>query len=881
MEKIGLNELREMFLAFYESKGHCRRQSYSLIPDGDKSLLIINSGMAPLKRYFAGLETPPSKRMTTSQKCIRTGDIENVGYTDRHGTFFEMLGSFSFGDYFKKESIIWGWEFITQVLKMPEDKIWATVYEEDTEAKEIWINEIGLPLDRIVALGKEHNFWEIGTGPCGPCSEIYFDRGPERGCGNADCKPGCDCDRYIEFWNHVFTQYNKDDQGNYTDLTYKNIDTGMGLERIAVVMQDVNSIFDVDTIKVILDAICEKANVSYGHGKNKQDISLRIITDHLRSVAFMIADGILPSNEGRGYVLRRLLRRAARHGRLLGIKGTFLSDLAETVVKASGEAYPELVEKQDYVKKIIALEEEKFASTIDQGEAMINDAIKELKNRIKSEMTTVLSGEKAFKLYDTYGFPLELTQEILEESGFTTDLDEFKLHMDKQRKQARAARKAGEEDGWSDSGLDFELKTPTKFFGYDTLEYTGQVLYIFKDNQQAKSLEEGETGRIICDETPFYPEGGGQSTDIGIMYNEVCSLEVIEVYKLKGAIVHKVLCQKGSIGLNDKLTCIVNAPKRFATARNHTATHLLHKALKVVLGEHVQQAGSHVTEDELRFDFNHYQGLTSDELAKIEEYVNDAIDFFPEVKTREIPMKQATEEGITALFGEKYGEFVRVVSVEGYSQELCGGTHVKNAGEIGAFMIQSEAGVASGVRRIEAVTGRGVLNAAKASESILEAASTLLKVTPQGITHKLEATIEDIKTLKKEVEDFKKTSLGNSMSQIIENSKIIKGVRLITQSFDGLTIQDLRNNSDAIKLNQKETVMVLATTNDDKVTFMVSITDDLLDKGYHAGKMIKEIAAAAGGSGGGKADMAQAGAKDPSKIPDAFKVAQKLMESMV
>lgn len=876
MEKTGLNELREMFLNFYESKDHYRRPSYSLIPEGDKSLLIINSGMAPLKSFFAGVETPPSKRMTTSQKCIRTGDIENVGYTDRHGTFFEMLGSFSFGDYFKKESIAWGWEFITQVLKMPVDKIWATVYEDDQEAKEIWENEIGLPKDRIVPLGKEHNFWEIGTGPCGPCSEIYFDRGAEKGCGLANCKPGCDCDRYIEFWNHVFTQYNKDDQGNYTDLTYKNIDTGMGLERIAMVMQDVNSIFDVDTIKIILDGICEKANVTYNHGAGKQDISLRIITDHLRSVTFMIADGILPSNEGRGYVLRRLLRRAARHGRLLGIQGTFLADLSETVVKASGDAYPELVEKKDYLKKIIALEEAKFADTIDQGEAMINDAIKEM----TKEGITVLPGEKAFKLYDTYGFPLELTQEILEESGLTTDMDEFRAHMEKQRNQARAARKSGDEDGWSDSGLEFDLEIPTKFVGYDSLDHNGKVLHIFKDSQATDSLGEGESGRIICDETPFYPEGGGQSTDTGIMYCDGCCLEVLEVSRLKDAIVHKVICIKGEVNLNDTLTCLVSAPRRYATARNHTATHLLHKALKEVLGDHVDQAGSQVTADSLRFDFNHFQALTLDELKTIEDYVNDSIDFFPEVTIKEMSMKQATQEGIIALFGEKYGEWVRVVSVEGYSKELCGGTHLNNAGEIGCFMITSEGGIASGVRRIEAVTGRGVLQAAKEKAAIIEDASNMLKVNPQALSNKLHAVTEEIKSLKKEVDDFKKTTLGNSMEQIIGDSKIINGTRLVAQSFKDYTIQDLRGISDEIKANHKETVMVLATTNEDKVTFMVAITDDLLDKGFHAGKMIKEIAMAAGGSGGGKADMAQAGAKDASKIPNAFKVAEELMEAM-
>jgi alanyl-tRNA synthetase len=649
----------------------------------------------------------------------------------------------------------------------------------------------------------------------------------------------------------------------------------MGLERIAVVMQDVNSIFDVDTIKIILDAICKKANVVYGHGKNKQDISLRIITDHLRSLCFMIADGILPSNEGRGYVLRRLLRRAARHGRLLGIQGTFLSELSEIVVKVSGDAYPELVEKRDYIKKIIDIEEDKFASTIDQGEAMINDAIKDM----KKEGKTVLSGEAAFKLYDTYGFPLELTQEILEESGLKTDIDEFKSHMDKQRKQARAARKSGEDKGWSDSGIDIELDCPTQFVGYDSLDNIGKVLHIFKDNLETGELQQGDTGRIICDETPFYAEGGGQSTDTGIMYNDGCSLEVLEVTKIKGAIVHKVACLKGQVKLNDHLTCLVSLPRRFATARNHTATHLLHKALREVLGDHVQQAGSQVTADGLRFDFNHYQGLTPEELQKVEGYVNNAIDLFPKVSIKEITMKQATEEGITALFGEKYGEWVRVVSVENFSQELCGGTHVKNVGEIGSFMIQSEAGVASGVRRIEAVTGRGVLKAAKASEAVIENAAAILKVTPNAITQKIQTVTEEIKSLKKEAEEHKKASLGNSMDQIIQDSKLFNGVRLITQSFEDYTIQDLRGVSDDIKASQKETVMVLATTSEDKVTFMVAVTDDLLDKGYHAGKMIKEIATAAGGSGGGKADMAQAGAKDPSKITEAFKVAEKLVES--
>lgn len=875
MKKIGLNQLREMFLSFYESKGHYRRQSFSLIPDGDKSLLIINSGMAPLKPFFAGLETPPSPRMTTCQKCIRTGDIENVGYTDRHGTFFEMLGSFSFGDYFKKESLIWGWEFITQVLEMPEDKIWASVYEKDQEAYDIWVNDIGLPKERIVALGKDDNFWEIGTGPCGPCSEIYFDRGEEYGCGREGCKPGCDCDRYIEFWNHVFTQYNRDDAGNYSDLAHKNIDTGMGLERIACVMQDVDSIFAVDTIKFVLDAICEKSGIPYTQGKSKEDVSTRIITDHLRSITFMIADGILPGNEGRGYVLRRLLRRAARHGRNLGIQGPFLSDLSRYVVQVSGEAYPELRVKKDYIHKIISVEEDKFASTIGQGEEIILEYIQSM----EKEGIQVLSGERAFKLYDTYGFPLELTQEILEESGYQADVDGFQEHMENQRQQARAARKSDEDEGWSEMELTFTLEHPTIFVGYDTLENRGRVLYTFRENATVPSLKEGETGKIILDQTPFYAEGGGQSTDLGVMYCDGCSLEVLKVTRSKEAFLHEVIVRKGEVKPGDMVQCLVAAPRRYATARNHTATHLLHNALREVLGDHVQQAGSSVTPEGLRFDFHHFQALTTDEIQKVEEYVNERISFFPDVTTREVPMEQAQQEGVIALFGEKYGDWVRVVSVGDYSKELCGGTHVKNGGQIGAFQILSESGVASGVRRMEAVTGMGVLKVAKEMESTIQKTAETLKTSPHVLLQKAQNISEELKLLKKEVEEFKKSSMGSSLEQWMEAAKEINGVRLVTHSFKDYTIQDLRALSDEIKQKYSNLILVFATVNEDKVTFMVSITDDLLEKGYHAGQMIKRIAEAAGGGGGGKADMAQAGGKDPNKIPEAFQVAEEIIQA--
>jgi alanyl-tRNA synthetase len=875
MEKIGLNQLREMFLSFYESKDHYRRQSYSLIPEGDKSLLIINSGMAPLKPYFAGLTTPPNPRMTTCQKCIRTGDIDNVGYTDRHGTFFEMLGSFSFGNYFKKESLLWGWEFITEVLKMPEDKIWASVYEQDEEAYDIWLHDIKLSKDRIVALGKEDNFWEIGTGPCGPCSEIYFDRGEEYGCGKENCKPGCDCDRYIEFWNHVFTQYNRDETGNYSDLAHKNIDTGMGLERIACIMQNVDSIFAVDTIRFVLDAICQKSGVTYTQGKSKEDVSIRIITDHLRSITFMIADGILPGNEGRGYVLRRLLRRAARHGRLLGIEGPFLSDLSRFVVQVSGEAYPELEEKRDYIHRMISVEEEKFAATIDQGE----DIIKEYILQMEKESTKVLSGDRAFKLYDTYGFPLELTQEILDESGYSADIESFSALMNQQKQQARAARKSEEEEGWSEVNFEFTLEHPTIFVGYEALENRGRVLFLFKDNEEVTSLKTGETGRLILDQTPFYAEGGGQSTDVGAIYCDDCSLEVLEVTHIKDAFVHKVIVRNGEVKTGDMVQCLVAAPRRNATARNHTATHLLHKALREILGDHVQQAGSSVTAEGLRFDFHHFQGLTLKEMEKVEEYVNERISFFPEVTTREIPMSQAQEEGIIALFGEKYGEWVRVVEVGDDSKELCGGTHVKNGGQIGSFKIISEAGVASGIRRIEAVTGMGVLKAAKEAETTLIKVSETLKTNPHALLQKTQNLSEELKTLKKEVEELKKASMGESINQWIEEAKEIGSIRLLTHSFKDFTIQDLRNLSDEMKGNYSGLILVFATVMEDKVTFMVSITDDLLEKGYHAGQMIKEIAKAAGGGGGGKADMAQAGGKDPEKIPQAFQVAEELVKT--
>ncbi len=871
MEKLGLNQIRQMFREFYVSKGHYPAKSASLIPRNDKSLLIINSGMAPLKPYFAGLETPPSKRMTTCQKCIRTGDIDNVGITARHGTFFEMLGNFSFGDYFKKESLTWGWEFITEYLKMPTDKLWATVYENDDEAVEIW-KEIGMPEERIVRLGKDDNFWEIGLGPCGPCSEIYFDRGAEYGCGKPDCKPGCDCDRYIEFWNHVFTQFSREEDGSYSDLAHPNIDTGMGLERIACIMQGVDSIFDVDTIRHILDGVVERSGVRYEDGAAKTDVSIRIITDHLRSMVFMIADGIIPSNEGRGYVLRRLIRRAARHGRILGIEGGFLSALAERVIEVSGEAYPELVEKRDYIQKIISVEEEKFASTIDQGTSILYDYIEEL----KKEGNTILSGEAVFKLYDTYGFPLELTEEILAEEGCSADAAGFSEHMAHQKEMARAGRKAADEEGWKEAVSAVDVPE-TVFTGYAQLEDEAVVLAITAGNGETDKADTYQNATVYLDKTPFYAEGGGQVSDNGIISTDTCCAKVISVEKSHGVYAHKVLIEKGILHKGDHVQCSVNLFKRHAAARNHTATHLLQKALQEIVGGHIQQAGSAVNENSLRFDFTHFEAVSREQLDQVEQLVNQKITEFLPVTTCETSMKEAEEMGAMALFGEKYGEQVRVVSCGDWSIELCGGTHVSNTGQIGVFKILSESGVASGVRRIEAVTGTGVLLRAMEAEDTLSQLAEIFKTNPAGILQKAASVAEELRTVKKELAELKKANMGSQVDAMIRDAKEIGKVRLITKEFADCSINDLRTLSDDVKKSAKGVVMVFAALNGAKVTFLVSITDDLLADGLHAGNMIKQIAAACGGGGGGKADMAQAGAKDPSKIPDAFKVAEDLL----
>ena len=871
MEKLGLNEIRLLFRKFYESKGHYPAKSASLIPKDDKSLLIINSGMAPLKKYFSGAETPPSNRMVNCQKCIRTGDIDNVGITSRHGTFFEMMGSFSFGDYFKKESLEWGLEFLVQWLKMPFDKIWATVYYEDDEAIELWKN-LGMPAERIVKLGKEDNFWEIGLGPCGPCSELYFDRGPEYGCGKEDCKPGCECVRYLEFWNHVVTQFSKEEDGSYSNLANPNIDTGMGLERMACIMQEVDSIFDVDTIRHILDGVVEKSGVKYQGGQVPTDVSIRIITDHLRSMTFMIADGIMPSNEGRGYVLRRLLRRAARHGRIIGISGAFLSELADKVIEVSGQAYPELVEQQEYIKKIISVEEAKFASTIDQGEAIIQQYIEELKKDGK----TLLDGEKLFKLYDTYGFPPELTEEILLENGMKADTKGFDENMQRQKELARKGRKSSEDEAWKETKSLVDVAN-TVFTGYDTLVDHGEILDMVGENGLVTEANAQQMVEIFLDRSPFYPEGGGQSADAGVISNDSGKALVTSVTKKDGVLCHNCKIIEGNIKVGDKVQCQVDVAKRNCTARNHTATHLLQKALREVVGTHVQQSGSSVNESLLRFDFSHFEALTKEQINQVQTIVNDKINEFISTSTDEMTIEEAQASGAIALFGEKYSDKVRVVAVGDWSKELCGGTHVSNTGEIGAFKILSESGIASGIRRIEAVTGTGVLAEALKSDNIIDALAETVKANKSNLVDKTVAMTEELKSLKKELEELKKAAMDGEADNLVADALKINGVSLILKEFDDCNINDLRGLSDDIKSANKNVCMVFASKSGEKVTFLVSLTDDLVEKGFHAGKMIKDIAAACGGGGGGKADMAQAGAKDVSKINEAFEVAKKLL----
>ena len=880
MQQMGLNEIRSKFLKFFESKDHYLKESASLVPQNDKSLLLINSGMAPLKNYFAGVEVPPSVRMTTCQKCIRTGDIENVGKTARHGTFFEMLGNFSFGDYFKEQSISWGWEFVTQHLNIPEEKVWVTVYEEDDEAFGIWENQIKIPKERIVRLGKDDNFWEIGIGPCGPCSELYFDRGEEYGCDNLDCKPGCDCDRYLEFWNHVFTQFNRDEEGNYGQLEHKNIDTGMGLERMACIMQGVDTIFDVDTIKHILNTVEKMANVEYGKG-GKTDVSIRIITDHIRAVSFLVADGVLPSNEGRGYVLRRLLRRAARHGKLLGIKEDFLYKLYDRVIKVSGEAYPELVEKESYIKKVIRIEEEKFNETIEQGMEILASYIADLKKNGE----TTLSGENAFKLYDTYGFPIDLTQEILEEEHLSIDEEAFNGEMNKQRERARSARGNMDGESWKEDPLSkLDSSVASTFEGYFELENSGIIKAIVKDNELVDSAVAGDKVIVVLDKTTFYPEGGGQAGDAGLLVNknEDIVVEVIDTKKgANNTIKHIGIVKSGMINTGEKLSTIVDKEIRMASARNHSATHLLHKALKEVLGEHVNQAGSLVTSERLRFDVTHFEAITKEELKVIEEKVNDVILESLNITCENMSINDAKNKGAMALFGEKYGDEVRVVSMGDYSIELCGGTHLTNTSQIGMFKILSEGGVAAGVRRIEAITGRAVYNYLKEKEEIISNVCSNLKTKEDSLSQKVTSLIEENKSLSKELHDMKTKMSLQAVDSVLDSKLDVNGVNLVTTKFEGMDMNTLKEVADNLRDKLVSGVVVLANTTDDKLNLVATATKDAVDKGVHCGNIVKSIAQIAGGKGGGRPNMAQAGAPDVSKVDEALNHASEVLKSQV
>ncbi|MCW0882799.1 alanine--tRNA ligase [Clostridioides difficile] len=878
MEKMGLNEIRSKFLEFFESKGHYVANSYSLVPNNDKSLLLINSGMAPLKNYFSGVEVPPSVRMCTSQKCIRTGDIENVGITARHATFFEMMGNFSFGDYFKRESIKWGWEFVTEWLNIPEDKIWVTVYEEDDDSYDIWAKEMNFPEERMVRLGKDDNFWEIGTGPCGPCSEIYFDRGEEYGCDNPDCKPGCDCDRYLEFWNHVFTQFDRDEEGNYSLLENKNIDTGMGLERMGCIMQGVDTIFEVDTIKSILEAVEKLTGVKYGENP-KNDISIRIITDHIRAVTFLVSDGVLPSNEGRGYVLRRLLRRAARHGKLLGVKELFLQKLIDEVIKVNDKAYPVLVEKESYIKKVVGIEEEKFNETIDQGTEILNSYIEVLKNEGK----TILSGQEAFKLYDTYGFPIDLTKEILEEEHLSVDEEAFNEEMEKQKERARNARGNMDGESWKEDPLSkLESTVDSTFNGYSEIYGEGTIEAIVKDDELVQSAEEGDKVSIVLDNTTFYPEGGGQVGDCGLITNENLVLEVLNTKKgANNSIKHIGIIKSGRISNGDKVKTLVDRETRMSAARNHSATHLLHKALREVLGEHVNQAGSLVTPERLRFDITHFEAISNEELKVIEEKVNNVILSSLDIKCDIMNIKEAKEKGATALFGEKYGDEVRVVSMGDYSTELCGGTHLTNTSQVGMFKILSEGGVAAGVRRIEAITGKAVYEYLKERDGIISEVCVNLKSKEDNLIQRISSLLEENKNLSKELHDMKAKMSLQSVDSIFDSKVEVNGVNLITNKFEGMDMDTLRETADNLRDKLGSGVVVLANVVDDKVNFVVTATKDVLDKGIHSGNIVREVAKIAGGKGGGRPNMAQAGASDVSKVDQALSYASEVIKTQV
>ncbi|MEM1483283.1 alanine--tRNA ligase [Oscillospiraceae bacterium PP1C4] len=879
MEWTGLNELREKFLSFYESKGHLRLPSFPLLPSADEaSLLLINSGMAPMKNWFLGVDTPPRKRVTTCQKCIRTPDIENVGKTARHGTYFEMLGNFSFGDYFKHEATAWAWEFMTKVLELPVDRLWVSVYESDDEAIEIWTKEVGVDPNRIVRLGKADNFWEIGSGPCGPCSEIYFDRGEEHGCGKDGCAVGCDCDRYVEFWNLVFTQFNSDGEDHYTPLEHPNIDTGMGLERLACIMQGVNNLFEVDTVQNIMNHIAKTAGVTY-HDNDKTDVSLRVITDHIRSTTFMVSDGILPQNEGRGYVLRRLLRRAARHGRLLGITEPFLYKVCETVIQENATAYPNLVENKDYIIKVIKVEEERFARTIDQGMDLLSSIIDKIDSQMEQK---VMKGADAFKLYDTFGFPVDLIKEILDERKIVLDEKEFTAQMNAQKQRARDARAAMGDLGWEEDVL-ADLENKSKFVGYTNISVEAKVVALVKDNQRVNELMDGDMGSIVLDITPFYAESGGQVGDSGVIKAGANVFNVFDCKKSKsGHFVHVGELSVGTISVGDTVTAQINYDRRCDIMRNHTACHLLQAALRTVLGDHVHQAGSMVDDSICRFDFSHFSAMTAQEVVKVEELVNRMVLSAIDVTITEMPIDEAKKLGAMALFGEKYGETVRVCDVHETSVEFCGGTHLDNTAKVGLFKIVKESSVAAGVRRIEAVTGKNVLRFINEQAELMNKAAATLKVSnPVELPAKVAALSGEYKELQRELELANNKLAEMQMSGMFEHAQDVNGVRIASISMTGAKPEALRFMGDRVRDSRPASVCVFSTTNDGKASILVSCGKDAVAKGAHAGKIMKEFTALCGGSGGGRPDSAMGGTTEIFKIDEAMAQLPAIVSKLV
>lgn len=872
----GVNELREMFLSFFESKGHLRLPSFSLIPQNDASLLLINSGMAPMKPYFTGEVEPPRHRVCTCQKCIRTGDIENIGKTARHGTYFEMLGNFSFGDYFKHEAIAWSWEFLTKVVGLDENRLYPSIYENDDEAFEIWNKEIGVPAERIFRFGKEDNFWEHGSGPCGPCSEIYYDRGEKYGCGKPGCTVGCDCDRYMEVWNNVFSQFDNDGQGNYTELAQKNIDTGMGLERLAVVCQDVNSLFDVDTVMNITNKVTELTGASYGQSV-KMDVSLRVITDHIRASSFMIADGVLPSNEGRGYVLRRLLRRAARHGKLLGVDHPFLYQVVETVVQENEGHYGYLRERAAYITKVVKVEEENFARTIDGGMKIFSEMLADHKAKGETEF----SGADAFKLYDTYGFPIDLTLEMVADEDMTLDQKAFAQLMQEQKVRAREARKALGDLAWAgiDLGLD---NTPTRFLGHEADKCQAKVLAVCVGDEVSGSIAGGEDGIVVLDQTPFYAEMGGQVADHGVITLGESRFQVSDVQKDKGGkYLHHGKMLKGSLKVDDVVEAAIDMERRKAIMRAHSATHLLQKALTTVLGDHVHQAGSLVEPDHLRFDFTHYSALTQEELARVNEIVqNSILEGYP-IDTKEMPIEEAKKLGATALFSEKYGDTVRVVNMGGYSIEFCGGTHLNNTAKVGAFELEGEGSVASGVRRIEAVTGKACLKKMEASQTVLFEAASRLKVKPGELGTKIQSSLDEIKELKRVIEQYQAKDAAGEMDRLLAGAKQMGGVKVLTAKLAGVDAARLRQMGDLLRDKASNVVAVLASVNGDKPSFLAVCGKEAVAKGIKAGELVKLVCCRCGGSGGGKPDSAMGGGKDVCKVDESLVQVEEFVSSKI